>query len=363
MLVKKARYVFSNKISIIPCHNWVNFAKMKLLFPFSIIYVIIGCSHGKDRILVPKPEEGFYEQIFQKINNEWEGDENDPRFVEHKIHYCERLNWPLTCIQTLDEYKRQKGMTPQLLDQYVAYYLKHKEYSKLLHMIDQWVNPLETKASLIKAKILALSNLNNRKEALHLLTEYMTNKHAVEDLAFAASQSLLLRDTSFSTHYLSELYHAAPQHPLIYEHYGFILWDLGYVDSALSILEEYSISNTKDFEFHIKLSSIYEYMGKWELSRNKIKAFLNQDAVAFRFSNLFISEAKWDSAHYYVDLIIIRDSLHKEAWRKKATMYEQRGWLFKSLDHYKHLIYLFPRDTFAIKKVEEIQQKIAHTQR
>ena len=100
--------------------------------------ILLSCSGKKDRIVVPELERDFYAQALETLDDKLDRDDQDLQLIEQKLYYCERLNWPETCLEALDEYKRQKGMTPQLLDQYIVYYLNQESYASLLDIIERW---------------------------------------------------------------------------------------------------------------------------------------------------------------------------------------------------------------------------------
>ncbi|MEM6829069.1 MAG: hypothetical protein AAF551_01045 [Bacteroidota bacterium] len=298
-----------------------------------------------------------------KIDEQLSGNENNLKLVEQKMYYCERLDWPETCIQAIDELKRQRGISPQLLDKYITYYSKHQRYEQLLAVIDQWAAQFNAGRKYLKAKIRALTQLGRGEDASVLLKNYMIGKSSYDDLVFAASQYIQLNDTLFSAYYLSKLYQQDPEHDLVYEYYGYLLLDLGYPDLGLTVLESYAANNPYDFYFHRNLSDIYMELNLFSEGRSILKNFLDKDTVVYTIADLFQREQMWDSAHYYVDLIIDRDSLNRKARWKKANMYEARGWLSVSLDQYDQLVYQNPDDSIARERASLVRRKIAYLQR
>ena len=135
---------------------------MRLSFLLIVSY-IISCTPQRDRIIIPKISEGFYSQSLLRIDEDLKGNENNLQLVERKLYYCDYLGWPGTCISALDEFKRQKGMTPQLLDQYATYYLIHEKYEHLLEIIDRWGSEFELKEDHNRHQILALCKLSQKR--------------------------------------------------------------------------------------------------------------------------------------------------------------------------------------------------------
>ena len=97
--------------------------------------------------------------------------------------------------------------------------------------------------------------------------------------------------------------------------------------------------------------------------RQKLKNFQDNDSIIYRIADLYLLEKKWDSAHHYINRLIDKDSVNKEAWLKKAMIYEDQGWLTYSLNYFDHVTYLYPGDTVAIKRAALIRRKIAYLQR
>ncbi len=330
---------------------------------FLPVLLFLSCSSRKDKILVPRLEADFYDQTLERIDAQLQGDEGNMRLVEQKMYYCERLDWPETCIEAIEELKRQKGISSQLLDQYIIYYSKHGEYEKLLAVIDRWAKQFSSDRKYLKAKIEALTYVGRNEEAGILLRNYMANKTSYEDIAFAASQYVSIQDTLFSAYYLYKLYQIDSEHPLIYDHYGHLMVHFGYLDFGFSILEAYALDHPEDFGFHQELSSMYVDWELYEEARYALRNFTTIDTVAYTLSSLFLKQRMWDSAHYYIDVVLDRDSLSQNALSQKAKIYEERGWLSASLDQYNELIYHYPNDSVAKESAAQVRRKIAYLQR
>ncbi len=335
---------------------------MKLVWLF-LILITLSCASNRDRIVIPKIDENFYNQALTSIDDDLGSDKNNLQLVEQKLYYCDQLDWPTNCLTALDEYKRQKGMTPQLLDQYIYYYTKHDRYQLLLDVIDRWASDFEVDDSYTKDRIEALAAVSRKSQAQELLRNYMANRKSPESIEFAAGQYLTLRDTVMATYYLGKLEKLSEDHPLIYRNYPYMLVDLGLQDQAYIILERYGNTQPNDYDFHMRLSAIYEADQQLAEARNAIKGFIDRDTVVYRIADLFRREEQWDSAHHFIDLIIDRDSVNRRAWWTKAVMYEDRGWLTYSLNYFDHLIYLNENDTIARQRADLVRRKIAYLQR
>ena len=335
---------------------------MRLLSILAILFVV-SCAPKQDRIVIPKVNSSFYSQALLRIDDDLDGDEDNLRLVEQKLYYCDLLEWPETCVAALDELKRQKGMTPQLLDQYVIYYEEHQQFEQLLAVIERWSGEFNLEEVYERQKILGLLRASRRNECARYLKNYMIGRSSAEDLGFASECYIALADTVMSTYYLGMLSNLDSTNSLVVDVYPYLLFDLGFEGRAFEMLERKRRIVPTDYAFHDDLASKYEASGMIVNSRNTLKNFTNIDSVVYRIADLYLLEAEWDSAHLYIDQLIDRDSLSRDAWYKKARMYEDRGWLSYSLNYYNHVIYLNPNDTIAQERAALVGRKIAYLQR
>lgn len=335
---------------------------MRQLF-ILVISLSFSCAQRQDRIVIPTLTDNFYSQALLRIDDDLESDTENLHLVEQKMYYCEYLNWPETCLGALDEFKRQKGMTPQLLDQYITYFRNHDMHQQLLNVINRWSGAFDLEKKYTAAKVIALIKLGRNAEATSLLRRYLKNNQTADDLDFASQQYLAVGDTLMASFQLGKLLKVDANNELIFKSYAEILLKLGYQETAFQLLERYANQRPEDFQIHSKLSTYYEEAGMLQKSQEKLKSFTEYDTVIYRLADLYIAQQFWDSAHYYVDQLIDRDSLNSSAWYKKATMYEGRGWLSSSLNYYDHVLYLQPGDTIAKQRAQSVRRKIAYLQR
>ena len=328
-----------------------------------LFIILCACSPKRDRIEIPEVDQNFYSQALIQINDDLKSDEDNIKLVEQKIYYCDYLNWPETCIDALDEYKRQKGMSPVLLDQYITYYRRHEDYEPLLETINRWSAELDLGDTYTKERIIASVKLKDFNLARILLRSYMIQKGTKEEVQFAAEQYLEMQDTTMSALYLSRLWKLEPTNELLFDRYAHMLMEVGYTEKAFDLFEIRSALDKSDFQFHSELSTYYEQENRLSDARKKLLDFTMQDSVVHRIADLYVAEQKWDSAHLFIDKIIDRDSANRDAWWRKARMYEDQGWLTYSMNYFDHVIYLYPNDTVAIKRADLVRRKIAYLQR
>ncbi len=336
---------------------------MRLVFP-SFILLLFSCTPKQDRIIIPAVKSDFYSNALLRIDDDLDGDADNMKLVEQKLYYCELLEWPKTCLAALDETKRQKGMTPQLLDQYVIYYEGHQQWEALLQVIDRWSTQFGIEVSYRKQKIVGLVKTKSVEEALRYLQTYLAGQSEnVSNIRFAAANYLELEDTLMASYYLGKLSKFESQNEMVLDVYPYLLFDLGYEKQAFQILETKAEIVPEDYSFHMDLVGRYERAGRTAEARNKLKGFVDQDSVIYRISDLYLRDDLWDSAHHYINVLIERDSLDRDAWFTKAKMYEDRGWLSYSLNYYDHVLYLNPNDSIAMQRTAAVRRKIAYLQR
>ncbi len=335
---------------------------MRLLIP-GIVLFFLSCAPKRDRIVVPVVNNDFYSKALLRIDEDLEDDENNLKLVEQKLYYCDLLDWPATCISALDEFKRQKGMTPQLLDQYIIYYSQHEQYQPLLDVIDRWSPQFDLEEEYRKERILGLVRSSMRDEAFTYLQVYMADRNEAPDVKFAASSYLELKDTLMASFFMSRLSDLVPNDELVLDIYPYLLFDLGYVEKAFEMLERKAVADPTNYLFHSDLADKYESTGRFASARTKLKNFIEIDSVVYRITDLYLKDDSWDSAHRTMNILIDRDSLNRDAWFKKARMYEDRGWLSYSLNYYDHVVYLNPNDSIALERAALVRQKIAYLQR
>lgn len=325
--------------------------------------ILFACSSPRtDEILVPKLEANFYTKALGRINSELKSDPDNQKLIDQKLYYCERLDWPVDCISTLDTYKSQNGMTNQLVEQYVAYYDRHDRYQLLIDIIEKWSQEYDLKKKFHQPLIEALVKSGAKDRAITELRSFMIDKNALQDFVYASEQFLLIRDTLMSAYYLGKVFQEDPTNEWMSE-YGQLLIALNYEEQGFQVLEVLAQSESSDREFDLMLSRLYAAHFQYKKARNLIKPYIAEDTLSYLMADLFLKDQKWDSAIVVINKVIAEDSLNTKALWKKARMYENRGWLATSLTHFNSIVKIHPEDTITINRIGLIQRKIAYLQR
>ncbi|MEO9872959.1 tetratricopeptide repeat protein [Ekhidna sp.] len=331
---------------------------------FITLLTFFGCSRSQDdRIVVPKLHAGFYAKALNQINDKLDADPKNELLVDQKLFYCEQLDWPATCISALEKYKDQHGMTNQLVDQYIAYYIRQDENQLLIEVMDQWNNEYDLKKKYNYIYINGLTRLGKTGRATVELRNYLIDHHSLEDLVFASEQYLIMNDTLMSAYNLSKVRKLDIDHELMWE-YGNILFKLNYPNKAIEVLDDFTIKNKTNSKKQLAYAKMLNAVGRKNHARGIIKPFVhNKDSIAYLLSDWYRDDLLWDSATFVLKQVINKDSSNNQAFWKLGRLYEDRGWLLTALPYFEHLKEKNPRDTLAEQRIILIERKIAYLQR
>ena len=335
---------------------------MRIVFLFCVLLSVVSCSRSeRERIIVPKLHAGFYSDALSQIDLSLKRDPSNTKLLQQKVYYCEQLDWPTNCLSALDQTKATFGMSNQLVEQYIQYYISHDRYDPLVELIEQWNKEYDLINDYHQAYIRGLVVTGHALRARVELRRYLTTNTSLDDFVFAASQYLSVRDTLMATYFLGKVHTVDQTHPLMFD-YGKILVTLGYLDKGYQIIDTYDISITDDM-LTLQVASFYATAEEWQKARNSLRPIVDTEPLAYLMADWYKKETLWDSAMMYIDPILDRDSLNQRAWWEKASIYEERGWLSYSLPFYEKARELAPTDSTVIKRIDLIQRKLAYLQR
>lgn len=330
---------------------------------FFLFLVFIGCTSPKsDRIVVPELHAGFYSEALETINDELDSDPDNIRLVDQKIFYCEQLDWPTTCIAALDAHKEANGMTNQLVEQYISYYEKHRQYQQLLDVINRWGEKYDLEDKFTETYINCLTRLDYKELATIALKEYLKENQSNEAVAFASRQYLFLNDTTMAAYNLGKLYRHDKSDDLMWE-YGRIMVSLGYLEVGFDALERYKNRFSNDVKLQLTYADILFNNGRRPEARAAIRPYLSEDTISYLLAEYYQEDLMWDSAGYVLSTIVEKDSSAREPLWRLGRLYEDRGWFLSAIPYFEYLLELNQGDTIAQKRIDLIQRKIAYLQR
>lgn len=329
-----------------------------------ILITLIGCKGRQPaEIRIPDFQPSFYVEALNQLNQEIEGDPTNFQLIEQKLFYCEEAGWPATCLQALDVYHSEKGMSKALFQNYFTYYSVNEKHQEIINLSASWRKQYSLTLTQHKSLINSLVTINSKNEALWELSLFLRETSDIEIEEFTARQYLTLGDTLKSVYYYSKVYNAdSSNHSML--DYGHLLLNLEYDKRGIEVLEKYYASQSDDENLAFSLASMYQDQGYHRLARNKLMPFIGGgDSVSFVISSLYQEELLFDSAVAYLDSILINDPTNFKAIKKKAEIYDQKGWLSTSLKFYEEAYAMDSTDTVIENQIASIQRKIAYLQR
>lgn len=330
----------------------------------TVFIVLFGCGERKKTpIVVPEITASFYERALDEINEQISKSSESEKLIEQKLYYCERLGWPTSCYSALESYQADNGMTYQLAERYIAYYLRHERYQLLLALIEDWNEKFKLEEKFVEVYIECLAKLGKSQRTVVELREYLKKRRAPSDLAFASRQYLRIDNRPLAALTLSRLLNMDPTHSMAWE-YGNLLLELGEVTKGLSVLNRYISGENVSVERQIQFARILQQQGRYVDARSVLDLNVQvKDSLAEFYSELFEALGQFDSAIFVLEVFIEEDSSRREPYWRLGLLNENRGRLSTAAGYYSKLIKRDPSDTLATQKLDEVQRKIAYLQR
>lgn len=345
-------------------HSIIFAARMfRTIFLFLFLPLVFGCRYqAKETIVVPRLNSAFYTEVLEQINDELDANPKNDDLVIQKLYYCEQLGWPMDCISALEAWRTKYGMDNQLVEQYMAYYQQHDMHDDLLRLIEVWNNDYGLEDRFAKPYIISLVKSRRKAEANKALKKYAELYRTDDDISFLSAQYLALENRLFAAFYLSKLHKRRPVNELTDE-YGRLLVQLGYIELGSKYLQTYASAYATDRDWNVSVASLLDSRNAFQQSRSFLMPYIEEDTLVYFVSRSFQMELLWDSAVWYLNTAIAKDSTDGMPWYKKGRLYEDRGWISYSLPFFERAIELNPNDTAAWKRKNLIERKIAYLQR
>ncbi len=328
---------------------------MRILLNTFIIFFFSCSSPKKEKIIVPKLQTSFYATTMEQINNQLKAEPNNAKLVDKKLFYCDKLNWPRTCIKALDSYKKSNGMTNQLAKKYILFYENNQQNEPLFHFIEKWNNELNLKKTHIKTYIDCLIQLNKNEVAKKALENFIQLNQSIKNIYYVSSQHLRMNDTTMAVQYLDKLYELDPKNDLMWE-YGNILFKLGYHKRGNEVLSNHIKEHRDDLDIQLRYAQLLRNTGLFNQAREILSPYSSIDSIAYLLVDWYKKDLMWDSSVFILKNRIVHDPTNKKPIRMLATLYEEHYWRASALKYYKKLKKIDPSDLL-------VQQKIAYLQR
>ena len=335
---------------------------MRIVFLCGVLFLVLGCSQPqRAQIIVPQLHAGFYADALAQIDQSLKREPSNVKLLQQKVYYCEQLGWPTNCLSALDQTRATFGMSNQLVEQYIQYYITHDRFAPLVDLIERWNTEYGLIEDYHQAYIQGLVVTGQPLRARVELRRFLANRASPDDFVFAADQYLRVRDTLMSAYYLGKVHAIDQQHALMFD-YGKMLVNLGYVSKGYAVIDSYKSGLTDDV-LTLQVASFYAAAREWQKARSSLRPVVDTEPMAYLMVDWYKEETLWDSALMYIDPILARDSLSQRAWWEKASVYEERGWLSYCLPFFEKARELAPNDSTVIKRIDAIQRKLAYLQR
>lgn len=261
-----------------------------------LLILLTGCfSKQSAEISVPDFQSNFYQEALLKIEERIAEDPSNFKLVEQQLHYCEMAGWPFACIEALESYSAEKGMSKELYQSHFDCYISNDRYQDIVNLSDNWRDTYPPSPTQLKALINSLIILNKRLDALVELRIFLAKNDDLIANEFAAQQYLALGDSLLSVYYLSKVYKEdSSRHTML--DYGKLLFKLGYSERATEVLEEYYLTQESNQELSLDLALFYDQKGYYELARRKLRKSAASDSINFYMASLYQKGLLFDSA-------------------------------------------------------------------
>ena len=329
---------------------------------FILLFAISCQSTDNQRIIVPELTADFYAEALSDLDRKLASDADNEKLIRQKLYYCERLEWPISCLSALEYEKNRAGMTHQLADNYVYYFIKHQQFELLGDFIDEWNSQFDLYEKNQKSFIYGLTYSRQFGRAQTHLRDYLSKHTDTSALAFASQQYLEMQDTILAVYCLANLYADAPEHPLMYQ-YGNILFKLNEHERAFQAMEHYRVNHSISYEDAFGIAMTYSSKGYLKPAIGILKPYCCQDTVSFFISDMHKRSFEFDSSVMYLDSVIIADPKNLRALWKKSRAFEDKGWFSYALSLLEDITEIDTNHQEAQKRIDLIQRKIAYLQR
>ncbi|MCP4459121.1 MAG: hypothetical protein GY816_14025 [Cytophagales bacterium] len=320
------------------------------------VFIFMACQSEKnDRIVIPGNINISNLDLLDQIQKASSNDPTNERLLKQELYYCDQLEWPSPCGETLLRAKKQWGFTEELIDQTVTYHLKHRNYEQLQSALK---GAVETRPRL-EAKI-RIVIMKNEDPGL-LLKKYLDHYDDKDAIVFSLIQYLEKRDTTNAIIQFERLCKQDPSHELMRDYYPLLMRENDFNKSLYLINNQLVITSQDSVLLFDKAISLYSlgYTNEAKIILKKPEMIRsNRQLVAW-----YRSEENWDSAIVYLDKLLILKPADRNLLLAKAETLESKKWVTRSLVYYEQVLQMNPTDSVMAKKVEIVRRKVAYLRR
>lgn len=322
-----------------------------------LLIFLLSCSNSKDHpIEAPTITGDFYAKALKQIEAEYK-EKPSERLLRQKLYYFEKLNWPKESIDDLNIFLEKNGLDEMIVDLFLQYYLNNEEYSALTQMLDKWEFYHGLNEELSQYRVLANYRANGLKGAKELIKSYSQKFRSKTSFEFVVDQTLEIGDTLLLKSFLEELFSLDPSNDRIQKAYvPILLHEEDYKGAYQKLITVKSKVKNENKDYLMSLT-LYG-LDSVQQAKNRLKNY-DEKRSRLQLSEWFRTERRFDSAIYFLDKIILKDS-SRNLLLTKGEILEERGWFSSSYTIFNHLIASDTTDSIAINKAAIVARKIAY---
>ena len=336
-------------------HNrFLRICQSKLAF-LCVLFSLISCDGRKEYLIqVPEVTHITSESILTDLANRAIDNPESDRLIKQQLYFCEQLGWPIRCEQVLEVAKEKWGLTESLLDQSIAYYLKHDEYQ---YVEDLLKGAFETR-SRMEARI-QIAFKNNRPD-LALIDRYKEQYPDLQSYVILANGFLLNADTIQATEAFTSVLHLDATHDVLLK-YVPILESQGRLEECILITEN-QLVNRSNLDLSFNLARYY-YISDQDSIGLAMMRKIDTEKAHQQLASWFIEQTLWDSGLTYLDKLLVAQPENPAYLLRKAETLEAKGWVTPSLPYYERALAIDSLNAELADHVNIVRRKVAYLRR
>ena len=318
-----------------------------------LLLLVTSCqSYPSDRIEIPNEMSISAHSILGQIMKESVGEPKNEHLLLLELYYCEELNWPEACDQTLLRAKKRWELTDKLVDHMVAYHLKHGNIDQLDVILKR---AIETRTRL-EAKI-EIGFLKKRNISI-LLNRFLDHYQDREATLFALNYHLLINDTIQSILQFEKLREEDPNNKKLRDYYPILIKSNKH-NKAIEIIEGELAYNPEDTTLLFDLAISLNEVGKTDSAKTVLRNLNNQKGNR-KMVDWYRSMRNWDSTLFYIDKMLAYQPNDRLTLLAKAETLEAKHWITHSLPYYERVLAMDTTDNEMARRVQIVRRKVAY---
>lgn len=328
---------------------------MRLIFLLGVF--LSSCTVPSEGIEVPQLGDDFYRKALNQVAKSYEKSPTR-ELLAQKLYYQERLGWPEESIRDLKEAERRLGLTKQIVHYFCDYYYSNGRYYELLEAVNVSKSLEQPDEQIYQYEILARAKLSEPIVTSQYLRRYLATFKSASSLEFGVEQYLSIGDTLMGVYYLNKLQKQRPGHEKVPKLLVPSLIRFGYREQALQALNDFAVAKP---QASMEVVSLFLELGEKQRALQLLRG-LNTDEAQLQLVSLFRSERVFDSAIFYTDRLLMRDST-RDYLLLKGEIMEDRGWLTSAYFIFQSLYEQSPEDSLVGSRAQIVARKIAYLRR